>query len=203
MHWRESSLLSPAGIARRTRGRSSRTSLTRVRGIETALVIPVPEAEPVVGSWRSQHASDAANGMWAHVTLISPFRDTSVLSDEVAHTVAGVLANLRGFPFTLATVRYFLRPRLVLYLHPEPAAPFEYLIRALTAKFPDTPPYRGAFDDVVPHLSVADEQDADLLAVIETAVTPHLPIDATAREVQLVASTPDGWRLRQTFDLAT
>jgi hypothetical protein len=54
----------------------------------------------------------------------------------------------------------------------------------------------------VPHLSVADEQDTDLLATIEADVSPRLPIEATAWEVELVEHAAEGWRVRQTFMLA-
>lgn len=175
---------------------------TRVSGIETALVVPVPEAEPVVSSWRQEYASDAANGMWAHVTLIYPFRDTCLLSDDTARDVADVLGGFGSFSFRLTAATYFRSPRVVLYLQPEPAAPFKDLTRALASAFPDTPPYGGAFEDIVPHLSVADGQDTDLLATIEADVSPQLPIEATARKVELVEHAAQGWRLRQTFMLA-
>ena len=139
--------------------------------------------------------------MWAHVTLIYPFRDSSLLSDEAARGVADVVARFTSFRFRLATTNYLRSPRVVLYLEPEPTAPFENLTRALAAAFPDTPPYGGAFEDVVPHLSVADAQDTDLLATIAADLSPRLPIDATAREVQLVELAADGWQLRRRFEL--
>jgi 2'-5' RNA ligase superfamily len=139
--------------------------------------------------------------MWAHVTLIYPFRDSSLLDDEAARDIADLVAGFTSFRFRLATANYFRSPRVVLYLEPEPAGPFENLTRALAAAFPDAPPYGGAFEDVVPHLSVADAQDADLLATIEADLRPRLPIDATAREVQLVELAADGWRRRRRFVL--
>jgi 2'-5' RNA ligase len=175
---------------------------TTVSGIETALVVPVPEAEPVVGSWRRKYASDSAHGMWAHVTLIHPFRESSLLGNEAARAVADVLGGFASFSFRLTAADYFRSPRVVLYLGPEPATPFEDLTRALASAFPDTPPYGGAFEDIVPHLSIADEPDADLLARIEADVRSRLPIEATAREVELVEHAAEGWRLRQTFMLA-
>jgi hypothetical protein len=140
--------------------------------------------------------------MWAHVTLIYPFRDSSLLSTETARGVADVLGGFGSFSFTLTAATYFRCPRVVLYLRPEPAAPFEDLTRALASAFPETPPYGGAFEDIVPHLSVADERDPDLLATIEADVSPRLPIEATARKVELVEHAAEGWRLRQTFMLA-
>ena len=40
---------------------------------ETALVIAVPEAEPLVSDWRAQHDWSAQRGVPAHITLLYPF----------------------------------------------------------------------------------------------------------------------------------
>ena len=40
--------------------------------LESAVVIPVPEAEPLVGELRLEHDPAAAAGVPAHVTLLSP-----------------------------------------------------------------------------------------------------------------------------------
>lgn len=156
-----------------------------------------------MGSWRRKHAADAAEGMWAHVTLIYPFRDSSALSSATTRAVASALDGFASFSFSLARTSCFRSPRVVLYLEPEPSTPFTNLIRALTAAFPDTPPYGGAFDEIVPHLSVADQPDPDLLALIEADLWPQLPIHARAREVELVEHRAERWRLRHRFTLQT
>jgi 2'-5' RNA ligase len=171
--------------------------------IETALVIPVPEAELSVGPWRLQYASDAANGMWAHVTLIYPFRDSARIDATTMRGIERVVASFVSFPFTLSTVEYFRSPPVVLYLAPEPAAPFQELTRAFARVFPDAPPYGGVFDEIVPHVTVADENDLEILATIEAEVASRLPIKAIAREVELVEHAPQGWSRRQSFNLAT
>jgi hypothetical protein len=76
------------------------------------------------------------------------------------------------------------------------------MTNALVVAFPDTPPYGGMFDDIIPHLSVADQDDFDLLAEIETDVKQHLPIVATARQVELVVHHPGGWQRHRSIDLA-
>ena len=171
--------------------------------METALVVPVPEAEPIVGSWRWRYASDAAAGMWAHVTIIYPFRESSLIGAEAVSCITRVAASVARFAFTLARVEYFRSPAVVLYLAPEPAAPFEALARNLASEFPDAPPYRGEFEEIVPHVSIADEEDPEILAAIEADVSAHLPILATAKNVQLVEHAPAGWRRRQSFALGS
>jgi hypothetical protein len=58
------------------------------------------------------------------------------------------------------------------------------------------------FDEIVPHVTVADENDPKVLATIEAEVGSYLPIKAIAREVELVEHAPQGWSLRQCFKLA-
>jgi hypothetical protein len=181
-----------------SRGRERRKGFV----IETALVIPVPEAELLVGAWRSQYASDAADGMWAHITLIYPFRDSAQIDAETMRGIERVVASFVSFPFTLATVEYFRSPSIVLYLAPEPAAPFQKLTLAFARIFPDAPPYGGAFDEIVPHATVADENDLETLATIEADMGSRLPIKAIASEVELVELGPQGWSLRKSFRLA-
>jgi 2'-5' RNA ligase superfamily len=74
--------------------------------------------------------------MWAHVTLIYPFRDSSLLNNATARGVTDVLSGFASFPFRLTAARYFRSPQVVLYLGPEPAAPFANLIQASRTRLP-------------------------------------------------------------------
>jgi 2'-5' RNA ligase len=150
-----------------------------------------------------QYASDSADGMWAHITLIYPFRDSARIDAETMRDIASVLTSFMSFTFTLTTVEYFRGPRVVLYLAPEPAAPFQELTRSFARRFPDAPPYGGVFDEIIPHVTIADEDDPQILATIEAEVGSRLPIKAIAREVELVEHAPQGWSRRQSFRLAT
>jgi 2'-5' RNA ligase superfamily len=140
--------------------------------------------------------------MWAHITLIYPFRDSARIDAETVRAIESVLASFASFDFALTTVEYFRTPRVVLYLAPEPATPFKALTDAFAIEFPDTPPYGGMFDECIPHIQVADDREAETLAAIEVDVRPRLPIRATAEEVQLVEHAPEGWRGRRSFKLA-
>ena len=69
---------SPTGAAPCARRSSRRpAALRQVTVAETAIVVLVPEAEPLVGEHRRRHTAEGARGMGAHVTLLYPFRDTS------------------------------------------------------------------------------------------------------------------------------
>jgi hypothetical protein len=72
---------------------------------------------------------------------------------------------------------------------------------AIAEHFPEYPPYAGAHAEVIPHLTVAQTQDApfDDLAEIER----HLPIQCVAREAWLMMEDGDHrWSTRSRFVFA-
>ena len=87
------------------------------------------------------------------------------------------------------------------WLAPRPDPPFRALTEALWARFPDHPPYRGEFADVVPHLTIGHDVPVDELSA--AAVTARLPLRAEPREVWLMvgAPEPDAWRRAARFAL--
>ena len=91
----------------------------------------------------------------------------------------------------------------VLWLAPEPDAPLRALTAAVWARFPETPPYGGRFDDVVPHLTVTDGQPAELMDAAAAQVRPWLPIPARVEAVRLIVGRPepDAWRTVAEFPL--
>jgi hypothetical protein len=140
--------------------------------------------------------------MWAHVTLIYRFRDSSQIGAETVSVIASVVASFASFAFSLTKAEYFRSPAVVLYLAPEPGEPFRALTPAFASSFPDAPPYRGVFEEIVPHVSIGDKEDPEILGTIEADVEARLPIQAIAREVELVEHAPEGWRPRRSFTLA-
>jgi 2'-5' RNA ligase len=136
--------------------------------VETALVLPVPEAAAVVDPWLGK-------GLSAHLTLTVPF-----LPSERAGEVADFAAAQE--PFDYALVRCARFPA-ALYLVPEPDDRLHALIDACLRRWPEYPRYGGAHADVVPHVTVA-ERDFD---AAEAAVAPHLPIAAHAGELLVLA----------------
>ena len=84
-----------------------------------------------------------------------------------------------------------------------PAVPGADLGRV--AAFPDHPPYGGAFDDVVPHLTVGESRrgSASALQAAEATVSPQLPIRAHIDRAVLIAGSaePDSWHSVHEFRL--
>jgi hypothetical protein len=146
----------------------------------TALIVPVPEAEQQVGELRLAHDSSAALGVPAHVTILFPFLDTAEL-DEAA--VADLLSGFPAFDFELDRVERF--PDGTTWLRPAPSAPFADLTAAVWQRWPERPPYEGAHDVVIPHLTLSETPiDVQL----------QLPIAARAREVTLIEQDEPGGR---------
>jgi 2'-5' RNA ligase len=155
------------------------------------VVVTVPDAEPLVGEWRLRHTHDAPAGMPPHVTLLFPFVPAE-RADEVEEQLAGLVAAAPAFDLAFRRTARFPG---VLYLDPEPAEPFLALIAAITAEWPEHPPYEGAVDTVIPHLTVAESREQGLLDRVAAAVEPHLPVRTRVREASLFVEDDDGrWR---------
>ncbi|HLC03930.1 MAG TPA: 2'-5' RNA ligase family protein [Anaerolineales bacterium] len=169
---------------------------------ESALVVLVPEAEARVGRMRQRYDPSAAVGMPAHITLNYPFLP-GLPVDAAMIDQLGVLFS--GFPplrYAQIEVRKFFG---TVYLAPVPGEPFMDLIRAVVAQYPQSPPYGGMFAEVVPHLSLAQSENAAELELVLRAFAPgsdgRLPIEAAADEVWLMDNRNERWEKRLAFRL--
>ena len=111
----------------------------------------------------------------------------------------------------------------MLYLAPEPDDGFRRLTEAVVQEWPEAPPYGGAYDDNIPHLTVAHDLGDEQLDEIDQVVTVRCPSDpsdqrqpvrlrqrAVARPrrpaVRLTASDPSrnlGWLSDATWAVPT
>jgi hypothetical protein len=87
----------------------------------------------------------------------------------------------------------------VLWLDPEPAEPFRRLTHAVWRAWPQRPPYSGAYAEVTPHLTVAEQADDAELDTIAADVARALPCVARVTDARLLAVSDDGWSTRATF----
>ncbi|HYM34305.1 MAG TPA: 2'-5' RNA ligase family protein, partial [Steroidobacteraceae bacterium] len=53
------------------------------------------------------------------------------------------------------------------YLRPDPSESFVSMTRTVCAQFPDYPPYRGQYGEIIPHLTVADRSASNADKVAE------------------------------------
>src|ERR1700709_2332100 len=93
---------------------------------QSAVLIPVHEADAVVAPFRLQHTPVAAAGGPAHITLIVPSLPPEEIRQEDLDELATTLQSRGAFDFLLARVRWF--GRRVLWLAPEPVEPFLGLV---------------------------------------------------------------------------
>jgi 2'-5' RNA ligase len=156
---------------------------------ETAVLVHVSEAESVVGEWRLQHTYDAPLGIPPHVTLLYPFVPPEELTSEVEERLARLLGEIEPFDVTFAQTARFPD---VLYLEPEPSERFAELTAAIAAEWPEHPPYEGVHEVVIPHLTVAEGDDEELLERIASDVEPKLPVRTHVSEAQLYAEDDAG-----------
>ena len=166
---------------------------------ESALVVTVPEAEPLVSDWRAEHDWSARRGVPAHITILYPFVPTEKVDETLLDQLRELFAAEVPISFELARVARFPE---VAWLAPEPSQPFSALVELVAARFPDYPPYEGAHDEVIPHLTVA-EGGPDLQDRVEAAIADHLPISAHASAVAFLFEGDDGlWSEAHRFPLA-
>lgn len=166
--------------------------------MESAIILEVPEAEPLVGPWRAAGDPSVALGMPAHVTLLFPF-----VPDPDVGTVEELrffFAGVDGFPLDFSSVGELPE---VLYLAPDQADVVRGLIEALARRWPGCPPYGGASEDVVPHLTVVHSPDRALRERARDGVTAGLPVWSTATEASLwVREEGAPWHCLAAFPLA-
>lgn len=160
---------------------------------QTALIVPVPQAEPAVSRWRAVLDRAASCGIPAHVTVLYPFLAPHELDDGALKAVGDVVASIPPFTVGFTDVRWF--GDTVVWLAPTPDDSFRALTTAVWQRFPQAPPYEGIHTDVVPHLTIGHDAPKQALIEAADAVAGFLPIRATVNTVRLIAGTPgtDGW----------
>jgi 2'-5' RNA ligase len=164
----------------------------------TALIVAVPEAEPLVGKWRAKHDWSAQHGVPAHITLLFPFMPVEEVDEQLLGELRDLFASRPAFTFRLPRVARFPE---VAWLAPEPAKPFNDLIELIASRYPEYPPYEGIHDEVIPHLTIA-EGGAELQDEIEAALSPNLPLEAEALEVTMIIEDASGqWHTGKRFPL--
>jgi len=169
----------------------------------SALIVPVPETEPVVGRFRAKLDESAAKGVPAHVTVLYPFLPPSSLTGEVRATLRALFAGYEPFAVDFTEVRWF--GDAVTWLAPEPDMAFRRLTAAVWNRFPEAPPYGGDHDGDHPHLTIGLGHPVDVLERAAAEVTEHLPVSATVGVVHLIAGSnaPGSWRTLEVFTLGS
>jgi 2'-5' RNA ligase len=150
--------------------------------------------------FRLRHISTPATTMPPHISLFGPFKDMVSIDQSVIHALKEITDSFPRFHFILRKTGCF--PNIqVLYLEPEPVAPFQALHRAICTKFPEVVP---DFSDPVMHLTLARVNNGELgkaEAEFHKEFGERLPIEAIATEVGIYEKRNNVWRQQVSWAL--
>lgn len=180
------------------------TDAPRIWG-DSGLVVPIPEADPIVQKLRLVHDPVADDGVPAHVTVLFPFVPRDEIDGVLHGELAALFAGVAGFPYRFERVQRF--GTTTVYLAPEPAEGFAALTELVASRWPEHPPYGGVYEVVVPHLTVGDQLTAPAADDVElraaAALARHGPVTGRADEVVLITQDPNGrWSTGGHYPLA-
>jgi len=168
---------------------------------QSALFVPVSAAETAVDKYRKKLDPARTCGIPAHITVLFPFMPPDAIGSSHLELLEEVFTASSPFDFALSEVRWF--DDRVVYLAPDDPAPFVEMTMQLMERFPDYPPYGGAYADVIPHVCVGESADVRAMRKAASRVAKRLPITAHAREVWLMVGSdaPNSWTVRRSFSL--
>jgi 2'-5' RNA ligase len=167
----------------------------------SVLAVPVPELDAFV---RERTARQDASFLGshpefvnAHVTLLGPWLAEPTDADLAA--VAEIVAAQKAFDVVLGSVGAF--PDGIINILPEPSDPFARLTAALVERFPQTPPYAGQFEVVVPHLTLDHHLTGATIASVTAELADLLPVRTRVERVDLQWWANDDCHVRETWRL--
>jgi len=171
---------------------------------ESAVLVPVPAAEHVVGRHRARLDRAAAEGVPAHVTILYPFVPPPQITAATIRVLTAAVGSVGFFDCRFPGTAWFGEE--VLWLTPVPDEPFRTLTRVVMAAFPGYLPYGGAIADVVPHLTVGDCPAGGVaeLRAAEADVLDALPVRARINRAWLMTGSrePGSWHAVAELPLA-
>jgi hypothetical protein len=171
---------------------------------DSALLVPIPEAEPLVADLRIRHDPAAAQGIPAHVTVLFPFVAAAQVDGWVHDALTQLFGRMAGFAYRFERADRF--DDTTVFLAPDPSDRFSALTEAVTTRWPEFPPYGGVYAEVVPHLTVGDQLADGAADVLREAVADRLmshgPVTGRASEIWLMTEDVTGrWSAIATYQL--
>jgi 2'-5' RNA ligase len=178
------------------------------RGGRTAIWLALDDLAPSLAAAYAELDPETAARLPLHITVLFPFVGRDEVTSALVRDLDRMFARQRPLSFSLGRIEVF--SGVAAYAAPEPSEQLCTLIRNVAARFPDTPPYGGAFgDDIVPHATLCKltgDREADAVAFerVLARAEPLLPIRCEPGEVSLVEEfQSDRWRERDRFRLAS
>jgi 2'-5' RNA ligase len=160
---------------------------------QTALVLPVPAADPLLAAVAARYPDAVREGLPAHLTVLYPFVPADELDASVMQACAQIVRGIA--PITVRFTRCQVRPELI-YLPPEPADQVQRLLEEVWARWPALLPYGGKYADASAHVSIALGAQAEDQDAIVGLVEPLLPVTTQLSELHVAALDEDGWGIR-------
>lgn len=162
---------------------------------QTAVVVPVPAADPLLREVAAVDPGAVRAGVVAHVSLLYPFLDAPAVDDEVVGWLRGLAARTR--PVELEFLDVVAAPGFVHL--PVPA--LRPLVGELRARWPRLVPYGGRFGpEPPPHVTLAMDLPDEDGAALAARLRRFLPLRCSADHVWVVAYDA-GWDLVETVQL--
>lgn len=171
---------------------------------EATLAVPFPDLDELLRPFHPELDPHTGIGIPAHVTIIHPFAGPGALDGADVDWLRDLFAATPAFECRFVRTRWFADE--VLWLEPEPSDDFRRLTLTVAERFPEHPPYGGAYPAITPHLTLArcdpaDDPAAvaralDRLHAVERRIADLLPIALPADRVALMRGGADvtGWR---------
>ena len=168
----------------------------------TVFIVRVPEAEYAVHRLRMHYDPKATAGVPAHIAILAPFMTPKLITRDIIQRAENVFSSFHPFTFVLKDIGRWPE---TTFLFTYPSHCFTDMTNAISEEFPDYPPYAGMYDEIVPHLTIADE-NADNADIAErrlrTILDHHGPIESKCTVVDLIENSSGAWKTMHTFSLA-
>ena len=163
---------------------------------QTAVIVPVPAVDSLVAPWRSRFDISAGFGVPAHVTVLYPFLPLALIRDDDVQALLTIFAAECAFTVTFSGFGEFAQTADTagpLYLDPEPAGPFRRLTAAVATRWPEAPPYGGAYAEPIPHLTVTEVAPQEGKLAARASIGPGLPVTTRIDAGRLLAFDGSRW----------
>lgn len=165
------------------------------------LAVPVPPLELFITERTAHYDASFLSAdpefAHAHLTVLGPFLPSPTAADLAL--VGEVLASFAPFEIELRDIDEF--PDGLLHVVPEPAQRISAITAALAAAFPQCPPYGGAFDPPVPHVTLDRRSDVVTRPWLAHALADVLPTRSWVDRVDLQWWANDDCRLLHRWEL--
>lgn len=167
---------------------------------QSAIIIPVLSADSIVGKWRTKYDEVSLHGIPSHITLLFPFKEPSLITQEIIKKIEVIFSKIKQFPFTLGRINTFPK---VIFLEPSPRDKFIELTETIARFFPENQPYEGIYSKINPHMTIAQLTDNQNMNVIKEEIIRDivnaLPIKSAAKEAWLMEEHDGEWSIKMKF----